>query len=152
VAAKWCDVAVVAMPFGAVEGLKDYAGALSGKLVLSMVNPLKPQGGLFRYASEGRAAAQMMADALPESTVATAFNNVPASFLRKPRSEADVLVAADTREGFERAAEVVRGVAGLRPLYVGPLSEAETIERLTVIFLNAAKLNGGSGLSLKLVS
>jgi len=151
--AEWCEVAVVAVPAEAIDSLKGLARALSGKIVVSIINPLKVEEGLLQYSIEKGSAAKMLAEALPESRVATAFNNVPVAFFKKPSKEViDVLIAADSRETFEEAASLVRDVGGMRPLYVGPLTHAESVERLTVMVLNAAKLNGGSRYSVRFVS
>jgi NADPH-dependent F420 reductase len=152
-AARWCDVAIVSVPFDAIASLESFADALSGKLVVSVINPLRREGDVLQYASEGRSAAELVAAALPRSSVATAFNNVPAGFFRRPsEQEVDVLVAADSKETYDKAASLVRSIPRLRPLYVGPLSQAESVERLTVMVLNAAILNGGKRFTVKFVS
>jgi NADPH-dependent F420 reductase len=152
-AARWCEAAVVAVPFDAIGSLRGLANALSGKLVISVINPIRREGGLLRYASEGPSAAELVAAALPRSSVATAFNNVPVAFFRKPYGqELDILVATDSKETYEKTATLVRSVPRLRPFYVGPLAQAGSVERLTVIILNAAILSGGSGFGVKLAS
>jgi 8-hydroxy-5-deazaflavin:NADPH oxidoreductase len=153
VVARWCEVAVVALPFGGIRAVGSLAKALTGKLVVSMVNPLELEEGIFRYSSEGVSAAEAIAALLPGSRVATAFNNVPVSFFRKSaKEEVDVLIAADSRGTFELAASLVREIPGMRPMYVGPLNQAESVERLTVLVLNAARLNSGPRYSVRLVS
>jgi hypothetical protein len=152
-AARWCESAIVSVPYGAAGELKGMAPHLVGKVVISTVNPLKREDGLLQYGSEGASAAALIATMLPDSLVATAFNNIPPSFFRNPIGrELDVLIAADTRKTYDVAASVVLSVPNLRPLYVGPLSQAESVERLTVLVMNAAILNGGAEFSVKLVS
>ena len=151
--ARWCEAGIVAVPFSAIGELGELADPLSGKLVISMINPIRRVGGLLEYAAGDGSAAESVAAVLKKSRVATAFNNVPASFFKKEvRELVDVLVAADSRSAYDEAAVLVRGISHLRPLYVGPLKEARLVERLTVMVLNAAKLNGGSGYSVKFVS
>jgi predicted dinucleotide-binding enzyme len=151
--AEWCDAAVLSVPFAAVGALKGFSDALAGKLVVSIVNPLRREGDLLQYASEGVSAAELVAKSLPRSSVATAFNNVPPAFLRKPPKEGlSVLVAADTRETYGKTAELVRCFPRMVPLYVGPLSMAGSVERLTVLVLNAAALDGKARFSPKFVS
>jgi predicted dinucleotide-binding enzyme len=85
--------------------------------------------------------------------VATAFNSIPAAFFRRPsEQEVDVLVAADSKETYDKVALLVRSIPRLRPLYVGSLSQAESVERMTVMVLNAAILNGGKRFAIKFVS
>lgn len=152
-ASRLADVAIFAIPYAAIGLASDLAGALSGKLALSMINPLKLEGGLWRFALEEGSAAEELALLLPRSRVATAFNNIPAFFLgleEVPRI--DVLVAADTKETFQEAAGVVRSIENMRPLYVGPLSEAGLVERMTALVLNLRKLNGTGSLATGFVS
>jgi 8-hydroxy-5-deazaflavin:NADPH oxidoreductase len=151
--ARWCEVAIVAVPFSSVGTLKEFAEDLSGKLVVSIINPLKKEGTVLQYASKGLSAAEQVAEALPRCPVSTAFNNVPTAFIRRPPEQGlDILVAADSKEAYEATAGLVRSIQGLRPLYVGPLSQAESVERITVMVLNAAMLNGVGTLSTKFVS
>ncbi len=150
--AAWCEAAIATVPYEAVASLAGLSGALSGKLVLSAVNPIRQQGGLFQYALEHGSAAELLSTALPGSRVATAFNNVPVAFFGEQEgAEVDVLVAAESRETYVSASEVVGSVPRLRPVYVGPLSQAQSVERLTVLVLNASRLRGGPKLSVKFV-
>ncbi|MBI3859018.1 MAG: NAD(P)-binding domain-containing protein [Thaumarchaeota archaeon] len=152
-AARWCDVAIVAVPYSSIGALQALAGPLSGKLVISIVNPLRLEGGVLQYSLEEGSAAERLASLLPKSRIAAAFNNVPVAFFRKaPSEEVDVLVAADTRETFQEVAGLVKNFAMMRPVYVGPLTQAQSVERLTVMVLNAAKLSGGPKYSVRFVS
>ena len=152
-AAKECDVAIFAVPYSALGVASGLAEALAGKLVVSIVNPTKREEGILRYPLEKGSAAEELATMLPKSRVATAFNNVPVAMLREEEAPPmDILVAASSREAYEEAAELVRSVANLRPLYAGPLSEAHVVERITPLVLNLAKWNGTGSLTTKFVS
>ncbi|HYC11300.1 MAG TPA: NAD(P)-binding domain-containing protein [Nitrososphaerales archaeon] len=152
-AALWCETAVVAVPFSAVGSLKEFSRALSGKLVVSTINPLRSEGTVLQYASDGPSAAELVARSLPQSSVSTAFNNVPAAFVRRPpKVGVHVLVATDTRDAYEETAMLVRAVPRMEPLYVGPLSQAESVERLTVMVLNAASFEGNLRFAPRFVS
>ena len=152
-AARECDVAVIAVPYsgiGVVAGLSD---ALAGKLVISAVNPTRFEGGYLRYGLEESSAAEELASMLPGSRVATAFNNVPASMMKKTEIvPMDILVAASSKEAYEEAAGLVRTIKNMRPLYAGPLSEAHVVERITPLVENLAKWNGTGSLTTKFVS
>jgi 8-hydroxy-5-deazaflavin:NADPH oxidoreductase len=151
-AARESDLAVLAIPYSSMGTAASLAKELAGKLVISVVNPLTLRGGLLHFALEGGSAAQQLAAMLPGSRVATAFNNVPARLLAgKVVPPMDILVAADTRETFEEAAKVVSSIPNLRPLHVGPLSEAEAVERITAVLANLAKLNGTKSLAARFV-
>jgi hypothetical protein len=149
--ASWCEVAVLTIPFDTIVSVKALAPFLSGKLVLSAINPLRREGKVMQYALSDHSAAEMVSYALSGARVATAFNNVPAAFFRGHNVDADVLVASDRRKTYDDAAKLIGTVEGLRPLYVGPLSEAQSVERLTVMILNAADLAGVPRFAVKFV-
>jgi hypothetical protein len=152
-ASKAADVIIFAIPYLAIGSASELASDLSGKLVISMINPMKQQGGLLQYAPGGVSAAEELARLLPGSRVATAFNNVPAGFLQRDVvPQVDILVAADSKETYEKTAELVRGIEGMRPLYVGPLSQARIVEGITPLVLNLARLNGTGSLTTRFVT
>jgi 8-hydroxy-5-deazaflavin:NADPH oxidoreductase len=152
-ASKEADAVVVTVPASALGTVASLGEALSGKLVISAVNPLRFEGGLAYYGGGGRSAAEELAKALPRSRVATAFNNIPAGFLQKGEMvPVDVLVAADSREIYEETAGIVKTVPNLRPLYAGPLSQAAVVESITALVLNLANLNQTGSLTTKFVS
>jgi hypothetical protein len=152
-AALAAEVAVFAMPYEGLGAASELASALAGKPVVSAVNPLKLEGGFFRYALEKGSAAEELARLLPGSRIATAFNHVSSLFFEKGEPVAmDILVATDSRETFEVVAGLVRSVPNLRPLHAGPLSEARVIEQMTPLELNLAKLNRTGSLTTRFVS
>ncbi|MDG7007406.1 MAG: NADPH-dependent F420 reductase [Nitrososphaerota archaeon] len=152
-ASKEADAVVVAVPASALGTLAPLAKALAGKLVISAVNPLRFEGGLAYPGREEGSAAEELAKALPRSRVSTAFNNIPAGFLRGGEAApVDVLVAADSKEAYEETAGVVKSVPNLRPLYAGPLSQAGVVESMTALVLNLASLNKTGSLTTKFVS
>ena len=151
-ASREADVVVVAIPNAAVEIMAPLADDLSGKLVVSAVNPLRSEGGLLYCGRDKGSAAEELARILPRSRVATAFNNIPAGLLGKEDIAIDVLVAADAKETYDEAARLVRSIPNLRPLYAGPLSQAGIVETITALVLNLASLNGTGSLTTRFVS
>jgi hypothetical protein len=152
-AARECDSAIVAIPFSAIDSVSSLANELSGKLVISIINPMKFENGTLSYGLERGSAAETLADKLPKSRVATAFNNITAGFFKKPGGpRLDVVVAADSKETFDETARIVKSIPNLRPLYAGPLSEARTVERITPMMLNLAKKNETGSLAISFVS
>jgi len=152
-AASECDVAIVAIPFSAVESQELPGAELSGKLVISVINPMKFERGLFYYGLEKGSAAEILSARLPKSRVATAFNNISPEFLTKTEVPSlDVMVAADSEEIFYEVARIVNSVPNLRPLYAGPLSEAQAVERVTPLMLNLARKNRTGNLATRFVS
>ncbi len=151
-AARGADVVVISIPYSALPEVSGLRDELKGKLVISIVNPIRP-GKVLEYGLEKGSAAEELAKLLPESRVATAFNNVPRSFLEKEiAATIDILVAADSRETYEETARLVSGIKGMRPLYAGPLSQAGVVERMTPLVLNLASLNGTGVLATAFVS
>ncbi|MDA4119283.1 MAG: NAD(P)-binding domain-containing protein [Thaumarchaeota archaeon] len=152
-ATREAEAAVFAIPYSAIGEAAALANELRGKLVISMFNPLKLEGGLLHYSLEKGSAAEELAALLPASRVATAFNNVPSSIFEEEEPvPMDILVAADSKKTFDEAAVLVRSVPNLRPLYVGPLSQARMVERMTALVLNLAKLNKTGALATRFVS
>jgi 8-hydroxy-5-deazaflavin:NADPH oxidoreductase len=152
-ASKEADAVVVTVPASALGTFSSLGDALSGKLVISAVNPLRFEGGVVYYGGEGGSAAEELARALPRSRVATAFNNIPAGFFQKGETvPIDVLVAADSKEAYEETARIVKSVPNLRPLYAGPLSQAVVVESITALVLNLANLNKTGSLTTRFVS
>jgi NADPH-dependent F420 reductase len=152
-AARESDVAVFSIPYSAIGEAAGLADELAGKLVISIINPLKFEGGLLHYPLEKGSAAEELARLLPKSRIVTAFNNVPhRMFEKEDPVPMDVMVAADSKEAFEEGAAVVGFIPNLRPLYVGPLTQAQMVERMTALVLNLAKLNGTGALTTRFAS
>jgi len=152
-ASKEAEAVVVTVPASALGTFASLGDALSGKLVISAVNPLRFEGGVVYYGGEGGSAAEELARALPRSRVATAFNNIPAGFFQKGETvPIDVLVAADSKEVYEETARIVKSVPNLRPLYAGPLSQSVVVESITALVLNLANLNQTGSLTTRFVS
>jgi NADPH-dependent F420 reductase len=153
VACKMADAILFSVPYSAIGSLGELAEDASGKLALSLINPLRMERGMLEFPLAKGSAAEELARLLPHSMVATAFNNVPRAFFDDDfNAQIDILIAADSKETFEKAAQLVRSVGQVRPLYAGPLSQAGTVERITALVLNLAGLNGTGTLTTKFVS
>lgn len=150
-ASRQCDVAVFALPYSALAEARPLAEALAGKLVVSTMNPMRVEDGVLRYGLDDGSAAEGLAGLLPKSRVVTGFNNMP-PLMVQAAGDTDILVAASSKEAFDEAAKLFTGVGGFRPLYAGPLSEAQSIERVTTLVLNLGKWNGTGRLAPKFVS
>lgn len=152
--ATLCETAILAISYDPEARLvSSLEGPLAGKLVISPIVPLKVGSGFFAYAAETGSAAEQVASILRESRVAASLHTIPAPLVIKADTplDMDVLVATDRRETFDEAAGVISSIERLRPLYAGPLSQSRTIEGLTPLLLNLAKLNGLRNLSIKFV-
>ncbi|MDG7014003.1 MAG: NAD(P)-binding domain-containing protein [Nitrososphaerota archaeon] len=152
-ASEAAEIAVFVVPYEALGGAAELAAALAGKVVVSAVNPLRLEAGRLQYGLEEGSAAEELAEMLPGSRVATAFNHVSSLFFEKDEPVAmDILVAAEARETFEVVGRLVKSIPNLRPLYAGPLSQARVIERMTPLVLSLSKLNNTGSLTTKFVS
>jgi NADPH-dependent F420 reductase len=147
------EAVILSIPYSALGEAASLSAELEGKLVVSVVNPLKMEGGLLRFSLRGGSAAEELAEMLPKSRLGTAFNNVSSIFFERDEvTPMDILVAADSRGTYAEVAKLVESIPNLRPLYAGPLSEAGIIERMTPLVLNLAKLNRTGSLATKFVS
>jgi len=152
-ASRQAGAVVFSLPYSALGTAAGLTEELSGKLVISPVNPLRFEGGLNYYGLEKGSAAEELAKLIPRSRVATAFNNVPALFLQRDDVvPMDVLVAADARETYDEAAGIVGSIPNVRPLYAGPLSQAGIVEAMTSMVLNLASLNKTGNLTIRFAS
>ena len=152
-ASRLSEVVVFAIPYSAIGVAASLSGALAGKVVISIINPLKMEGNLLKFALEEGSAAEELARMLPKSQVATAFNHVSSLFFERDYViPMDILVAADEKGTFDTVAALVKSIPNLRPLYAGPLSEARTIERMTPLVLNLGRLNQAGSLTTRFVS
>src|SRR5208337_3878783 len=66
-AARECHSAIVAIPFSAIDSMSSLADELSGKLVISVINPMRFENGMLSYGLESGSAAETLADKLPKS-------------------------------------------------------------------------------------
>lgn len=154
VAASSCDIAILAVPdLPTAEFLSSLAQGLKDKLVISPIVPMVFKDGLFSLTLADDSATERVAKALAASLVAGAFHTVPAPRLAQLDAELayDVLVTADSREVYDKAAKVVSSVGKLRPLYAGPLVASRMVEAITPALLNVSKLNKLRSPSIRLV-
>jgi 8-hydroxy-5-deazaflavin:NADPH oxidoreductase len=80
---------------------------------------------------------------LKSINVAAAFQTVPAkALMNQEKTEADIPVACDDKDTYDKTARLIRSIDGLRPLYLGSLQTSRTLESLTSILLNVASHNG----------
>ena len=152
-AAGACEAAILAIPdLPTTELLRDLAPSLRGKLVISPIVPMKFQDGVFSYTLKEGSAAEKVALAL-EARVASALHTVPADKLLRENQalELDVLVAADRRETFVEAADLISKIERLRPLHAGPLVVSRMVESITPLLLNVGRFSKIRSPSIRIV-
>lgn len=145
-AARTADICVLTVVQSAhqsaLKGLKD---ALQGKLLVDATvriefrEPKPPSSP-----SAARIAQDILGD---ETTVVAAFQNVPASALKKDLDkpvDADVLVFADDLESAEQVIQLTHE-GGMRAFYAGGLDNAVVAEGITALLISMNKHYGGHG-------
>ena len=134
-----CDLVVVATPWdSAIATVRPLAGALAGKVVVSMANALAKEGREFLalVPPRGSVAASVQA-ALPDSLVSASFHHLPASQMEKLTTPitADVVVCSDHASATEATVSLVDRIEGLRGVDAGSLSQAAPIEAFTAVLI-----------------
>jgi NADPH-dependent F420 reductase len=145
-AARRADICILtvvqAAHQAALEGLKK---DLKGKILVDATarvdyrNPRPPEPP-----SAARLAQQILG---PEVQVAAAFQNVPASVLKKNLEQpldVDVLVCADEQAVAETVIRLAEA-AGMRAFYAGGLDNAVIVEGLTCLLISMNRYYGGHG-------
>jgi NADPH-dependent F420 reductase len=146
-AARTAELIILTVRFDCVLSLLDeIQEALENKILVTPVVPMMKEGNLLIYTppSEGSAALAIQGK-VPESTkVVAAFHNIPASKLKdviKCKSVYDTIICSDDAEAKKKVMELTRNMGCMKPLDGGPLKQANTVESLTPLLVNLAKLN-----------
>ncbi|NTJ66221.1 NADPH-dependent F420 reductase [Agrobacterium rhizogenes] len=128
-AVKLADIAILALPYGAIaEALKE-AGNIKGKVLVDISNPITAD---FRGLVVGHStsAAEEIQALAPGATVIKAFNTIFAQLLpleaRKDKT-VQVFVAGDDEKAKDAVSRFVNA-AGFEAVDAGPLSNARFIE------------------------
>jgi predicted dinucleotide-binding enzyme len=81
-------------------------------------------------------------DLLPNSHVASAFQNLSARDLLRPAQElrGDVAVCADEDTARQKTMELARDMKDLRPIDAGALSNSRYVEELTALLVNVNRI------------
>jgi len=123
------DMVVLAVPATALDGLaSELADAVSGKAVIDVSNRPTPDPS----GEVDSSSAESIQEKLPAAHVVKAFNTVFASHQADPVVDGvplDGYVAGDDPDAKKAVLEFVRSI-GFRPIDVGPLVMARTLEAL----------------------
>jgi predicted dinucleotide-binding enzyme len=137
------DIVVLAVPYGSAAAVvAEFGAALDGKVIIDVSNPVAPDlKGL--VTPPGSSGAQEIAKVAPAGThVVKAFNTLFGPVL--PRGgRLDAFIAADDREAKSRASTFIESL-GLRPLDIGGLHMAATLESLGLMMIGLAKNGAGT--------
>jgi hypothetical protein len=137
-AVKDADIVVLAVPVTAIADVANsLRPALAGKVVVDVANRPTPD-------DNSRSIAEELQQLLPEARVVKAFNTVFASRQAQPDldgSAVDGYVAADDEAARRSVLELVESI-GMRPIDVGELAVARTLEAMAWLHISLAMKNG----------
>lgn len=137
------DIVILAVPYASAAAVvADYGDALDGKVIIDITNPVAPDlSGL--VTPHGSSGAQEIAQGLPVGAhVVKAFNTIFGHVLAKG-GHLDAFFAADDAGAKARVSTFLESL-GLRPLDVGGLNMAQTLEALGLMMIGLAKNGAGS--------
>jgi NADPH-dependent F420 reductase len=143
-AASAGEVVLLATPWDASgESIRALAGPLTGRLVVSCINPLGfDELGPYGLPVPEGSAAEQVAALLPASTLAAAFHHLSAPSLAnldKDLSGEDVLVCGDDASARATVVELAAAVTGRPGIDVGALRQARVLEPFTAVLIAVNK-------------
>jgi len=137
------EIVIIAVPYAGVAAVvAAFGGALDGKVVIDIANPVNPDmSGL--VTPHGSSSAQETAKSVPAGAhVVKAFNTIFGHVLAKG-GRLDAFIAADDADAKARVSTFLKSL-DLRPLDVGGLQMAQTLEALGLMMIGLAKNGAGS--------
>lgn len=137
------DIVILAVPYsGAMAAVADFGKALAGKVIIDITNPVAPDlSGL--VTPHGSSGAEEIAKSIPAGAhVVKAFNTIFGHVLAKG-GRLDAFIAADDAEAKARVSAFLETL-DLRPLDVGGLQMAQTLEAVGLMMIGLAKNGAGS--------
>ncbi|MBB5356991.1 hypothetical protein HDE76_000173 [Rhodanobacter sp. ANJX3] len=138
-AAPTGELVILAVPYAAVlDVVKQYGGALAGKLLVDITNPVDSDLTSFVTPADGFGALEIARAAPADAKVIKAFNtqfsHVLAAGPVEGHPSLDVFIAGDDAEAKARVSAFVASL-GLRPMDAGQLSMARTLEHVCLLSL-----------------
>jgi 8-hydroxy-5-deazaflavin:NADPH oxidoreductase len=137
------DIVILAVPYtSAAAVVAEYGNALDGKVIIDITNPVAPDfSGL--VTPRGSSGAQEIAKVAPAGAhVVKAFNTIFGHVLARG-GRLDAFIAADDAEAKARVSTFLESL-GLRPLDVGGLHMAQTLEALGLMMIGLAQNGAGT--------
>jgi len=132
------DMVVLAVPYPAVlDVVRHYGAALAGKLLVDITNPITADLTGFLVAGDSFGAQEIARVAPADATIVKAFNTLPAPVLATDPVDGrplDVFLAGDDARAKAGVSAFVQSL-GLRPMDVGPLAMARTLEHACMLWL-----------------
>ena len=132
------DIVILAVPYAAVlDVVKHYGKALAGKVLVDITNPIAADFKHFVTPASSDGAREIARVAPDDAVIVKAFNTQFARVLAAGRADGhplDVFLAGDDATTKARVSAFIRSL-GLRPMDVGPLPMARTLEHLALLSL-----------------
>jgi predicted dinucleotide-binding enzyme len=133
------DVVFLGVPYSSMPDIgRDYAAALTGKIVLDAGNPNVRRDGPIAEAAVAKGAGIATSEHLPGARIVRAFNQLNNKvFLSQAHRAGDrvaVPLASDDAEALKVASQLVRD-AGFEPVIVGPLAAGKSFDSSSPLFL-----------------
>jgi predicted dinucleotide-binding enzyme len=132
------DIVILAVPYAAVlDVVKQYGQALAGKLLVDITNPVGPDLKSFVTPEDSFGAREIMKTAPSDAIVVKAFNTLFSHVLAAGSVEGrplDVFIAGDDAQAKARVSAFIERL-GLRPMDIGQLSMALTLEHACLLSL-----------------
>lgn len=128
-AVKLADVAILALPYGAIGEALKAAGDLTGKVLVDISNPITAdyRGLLVGHSTS---AAEEIQALVPAATVVKAFNTIFATLLpieARNGKTLQVFVAGNDEPAKETVSNIAKAI-GFKPVNAGELTNARFIE------------------------
>ncbi|BAL98505.1 MULTISPECIES: NADPH-dependent F420 reductase [Caldilinea] len=137
-AAAASDVIVLSVPYNSQADMAaQIAEGAQGKVVITVVVPLKPPRVSVVWRPEAGSAAEELQRQLGEGVqVVAAFQNIAAGHLRDLswQPDCDVLYTGDNKEAKAVTLELIRA-AGFFGIDAGPLANSSVVEGLTAVLI-----------------
>lgn len=132
------DIVILAVPYaGAAAVVSEYGDALHGKVIIDITNPISPDFTGF-VTPDGSSGTQEIAKAAPAGAqVVKAFNTLFSHVLAAGPAEGrplDVFIAGDDAQAKTHVSAFIESL-GLRPLDIGQLPMARTLENVALLQL-----------------
>ena len=137
------DIVILAVPYtGASAVMADYGNALAGKVIIDITNPIaRDLSGL--VVPSGSSGAQEIAKAAPaDAHIVKAFNTLFGGKLAQG-GRLDAFLAGDNEKAKAQVSSLLESL-DLRPLDVGGLPMAQTLEWLGLMMIGLARNGAGT--------
>ena len=137
-AAKWGQVIVIAVPYGAMPQIgKDYAPLMRGKVVIDLGNPYVDRDGPMANVALRKGTGVASAEYLPGVRLVRAFNAIGSEELERGAHRAGaklgIPIAGDDRAAVATVSRLVQD-AGFDPVVVGTLSSSRQFDAGTPVY------------------